>query len=233
VLARKPHAPWYAGGRWVPPGAANDLAALGARAREAKATHLFVSWPEVQMRPGLAFLLLPEFAPPGLSPVAASRDGWAVLYAVGESLGVVLPPWYPEEAEWRSAEAAWLFDPENREALRLAARGRHATGSYARAEVLYRELAARQSDDSRVLVELGKVLLLQGKVRPALRLYETLVARAPDDPDAWRGLAEASFRAGDRRRAAQALEGYLARHPDPEAARVLERLRATEAAPGR
>jgi tetratricopeptide (TPR) repeat protein len=224
VLSRKPHFAWECGGDWESLGKAQELPELLERARETKADYLFFSWPEVMTRPHYGFLLIPEFAPPGLVFLAQSPDGLASLYQVTDSLAT--PDWSPEGLDWRNAEAMAKVQPENLEALRLAGRGRHAAGDLDRAATLYREVLIREPQDIATLVELGKVLLLQGRNDSARRLFGGAIERGHQNPDLWRGIGEAAFREGDLSTAQRALERYLTVRDDPAARILLDQIRA-------
>src|SRR6185295_5868944 len=93
VIARKPHLSYYANARPVAFTALDSLDQLARYAHEQHADYLFVSWPEALLRPPFAFLLVPEFAPPGLELVASGAQSHSVLYRVTPEFGSAMPSW--------------------------------------------------------------------------------------------------------------------------------------------
>ncbi|MEE2778447.1 MAG: tetratricopeptide repeat protein [Acidobacteriota bacterium] len=103
---------------------------------------------------------------------------------------------------------------------RLSDRGEHQG-----ARALF-EAASRWDTSGEAEIDLGQVVLAQGRPREALAHFQAVLEQAPDNPDLQVGLADAWLQLGDETAAESALAAALGRRSDhPGARRALGRLR--------
>jgi len=210
VIARKPHLAYYADATPVAFVALSDLPALARYAHAQHADYLFVSWPEAELRPPFAFLLVPEFAPPGLTPVAAAPSGHMVLYRVHPEFGQVLPVWYPREWEWRAAEGMTRITPSDPEMWLRTAEGRHARRDLAGAtDAIGLALRLRPGWGDAYL-ELGNLEADQGDDAAAIQDFDRAVTGGATSPRLFLSYAVVLHRAGQDARANQMMQRYVA-----------------------
>jgi hypothetical protein len=157
VIARKPHFSYYADAAPIPFAPLDSLEQLARYAHETGANYLFVAWPEALLRPPFAFLLVPEFAPPGLELVAQGAQGHSVLYRVTPEFGTRMPAWYPREWLWRAGEGMTRIAPNDPEAWLAAGEGRHARRDFDGARVAYEVALRLRPRWGRALMDLGNL----------------------------------------------------------------------------
>jgi tetratricopeptide (TPR) repeat protein len=225
VMARKAHFPFSVGGRMVPFPDCHELGELGAAARESGAQFLFFSWPEAGLRPQFEFLMVAEFAPPGLTLAGRSADGLALLYEIDERLGQVVPEWYPEGRAWRNAEGRTRWRSQDLAALLAAAAGRMGEGYLDQADTLLRLARSVAPQDGDVQVGIGQLHSLRNQPQQAREIIEQALAAGYSKPGAWWLLAAAAYDLGDIPAAVSALETYCSLVEDPRALELLESLR--------
>jgi hypothetical protein len=210
LIARKPHMAYYTDAVAIAFQPLDSLEALARYAHAERADYLYISWPEAEMRPLFAFLLVPAFAPAGLDLVAASPNGHAVLYHVRPEFGQVLPAWYPREWEWRSAEGMTRVRPNDPEMWLRTAMGRHARRDYAGAlDAL--GLALRMHPGwGDAYLELANLEAEQGNDGPALEDYDHALAGGATSARLFLAWAVVLQRNGQGERAQAMLQRYVA-----------------------
>jgi len=221
VIARKPHFSYYANAAPIPFAPLDSLEQLARYAHETGANYLFVSWPEALLRPPFAFLLVPEFAPPGLELVATGAQAHAVLYRVTPEFGSAMPAWYPREWQWRAGEGMTRVTPDDPEAWLAAGEGRHARRDFAGARTAYDTALRFRPRWGRALMDLGNLDSDTGDFAAASRHYLAAEAAGVRAPALDRNLGFAYLRLGDVGNARPRLERYLAATGDPSVASLL------------
>ncbi len=230
LIARKPHLSYYAEAEPVPFAPLDSLESLARYAREQHADYLFISWPEALLRPSVAFLLVPEFAPEGLSIVAAGPNGHSALYRIDPTFGERWPEWYPLEWEWRAGEGMIRIAPNDPEYWLAAGEGRHARGEFDAAFEAYDRALQLKPGWDRAFADLGNLFADRGDFVKSAQAYEAALAAGAREPRLFRNLGLAAARNGDFARAEQMLVAYLAQADDPTMAALLEQVRARLAA---
>jgi 4-amino-4-deoxy-L-arabinose transferase-like glycosyltransferase len=234
LLARKPHLSYYAGAEPVAFVALDSLESLVRYVHEQRVDYVFISWPEAQLRPAFAFLLMPEFAPAGLDLVFSQPDHRAALYRVTPAFGSRLPDWYPVEWPWRTAEGMVHVRPDAAEVWLAAGEGRHARKDYDGAFEAFRMALQLKPGWGPALYSLGTLQADRGDFAGAVDSYNAALAAGVTLPQLYRNLGFARLQLGDLAGADQMLTRYLATTDDPRVAQLLARLRAGgAAAPGR
>ncbi len=210
VIARKPHLAYYANATAIEFRPLARLETLAAYAHEQRADYLFVSWPEAELRPPFAFLLVPEFAPPGLDVVSAPPSGHMVLYRVRPEFGRTMPAWYPREWEWRASEGMTRVTPTNPELWLRTAEGRHARRDLAGAtEAVGLALRLRPGWGDAYL-ELGNLEADQGNDAAAVQDYDLALAGGATSPRLYLAYAVVLHRLGQEARAGAMMQRYVA-----------------------
>jgi tetratricopeptide (TPR) repeat protein len=221
LIARKPHMSYYAGAVAVAFVPLENLEALARYAHEERADYLFVSWPEAELRPPFAFLLVPGFAPPGLDLVAAAPSGHAVLYRVRPEFGQTLPAWYPREWEWRAAEGMTHVRPNDPKMWLRTAQGRHARRDYSGAMDAI-DLALRmQPGWGDAYFERGNLEAEQGDDGNAMADFDRALAGGATSPRVYLSYAVVLHHAGQEARANDMLRRYVALTHDTSVLRAL------------
>ncbi len=232
LIARKPHLSYYAHAEPIAFAPLDSLEALARYAKEQHADYLFISWPEALLRPSFAFLLVPEFAPEGLSVVAAGPNGHSALYRIGPTFGDRMPDWYPLEWTWRAGEGMIRIAPNDPEYWLAAGEGRHARREYAAALEAYDQALRLKPGWARAFADLGNLFADQGDFVKAVQAYEAAFNAGSREPRLLRNLGVAAAQAGDFRRSEQVLSAYLSQTNDPAMANFLEQVREQIAASG-
>ena len=225
VIARKPHFSYYANATPIPFVPLDSLEQLARYAHETGANYLFVSWPEALLRPPFAFLLVPEFAPPGLELVASGAQAHSVLYRVTPEFGSAMPAWYPREWQWRAGEGMTRISPNDPEAWLAAGEGRHARRDFEGARTAYDTALRLRPRWGRALMDLGNLDSDTGDFAAASRHYLAAEAAGVRSPALDRNLGFAYVRLGDAASARPRLERYVAATGDPSVATLLARIR--------
>ena len=232
LIARKPHLSYYADADPVPFVFLDSLEALARYAHEQRADYLYASWPEALLRPGFAFLLVPEFAPPGLELVSAGPDGHSALYRIRPEFGQTMPQWYPREWEVRAAEGMTRIAPDQADWWLLAGEGRHMRKDYPGANEAYERALRLHPNWGRAYADLGNLAADQGDFTSARAAYEAALANGENSPALLRNLGIACGKTGDFARAEQMITRYVALTGDPEFVKILASLREQRAKQG-
>ena len=228
IIARKGHVAWHAGLEAVPFPFADDLTALGDYARERGARWLYVSWPEVQMRPRLAFLLDTTAAVPGLTVRAATALHPAVLYEIGPAFGAP-PAWTSNDTllSYHTARAQLMVEGRNLPALYAVAQIEHGRGDLATAGDLLRRYVAQDAENFSVWLLLGDTALRQNDPGTAARSFEQALRLRPESVAARVGMGWATLFAGRERDAAGWWRPVIASTTDPATLQRMASLFAT------
>jgi tetratricopeptide (TPR) repeat protein len=197
VIARKPHLPYLSGVAGLAFPFADSLEDLARFARGQRARWLYVSWPEVQTRPRLSYLLDTAAVVPGLTPRAVSRPHASVLYEIGPRFGE-RPAWMANDTlvTWHLARSQLLVDPDHPEALFAVAM---VEASHRRFDEARRQLerSARLAPTSVApWLLLGEIALRQDDPARAADSYRRALDLDPRNVTAQAGLGWASLLEG-------------------------------------
>jgi tetratricopeptide (TPR) repeat protein len=209
LLARKPHLSYYADAVPVAFVPATNLESLAASAREQHADYLFMSWPEAELRPAFAFLLVPEFAPPGLTLVSAGAQGHATLYRIGPEFGRVLPAWYPREWQWRAAEGMTRVRPNDANLWLATGEGRHSRREFDGAHQAYDRAPLLHPRWAPALLDRANLDADMGRLYEARAGYEAALAAGESEPRLLAAYAITLARLGDQARATEFMRRYV------------------------
>src|SRR5262249_33516779 len=144
VIARKPHVAFHGGVEAVPFPFVDDLPALATYARERHARWLFFSWPELQLRPALGYLLDTSLVVPGLTVRSATPRRPPVLYPIGPAFGTLTPALQdPAQLLYHRALGTLLVDSTDVPSWRLRGRVAFQLGRYEEARVAMAKALAR------------------------------------------------------------------------------------------
>lgn len=113
-------------------------------------------------------------------------------------------------------------DPEDTDALALAARLAHPGGQPEVAVLAYAQLGRLLSEDAGVLVSQARLLVSLGRHAEAVRVGEEAVLRSPEEAEAYQVLGRAHLAAGEL--AAAILRFQQAVHLEPEHGHALNNL---------
>jgi tetratricopeptide (TPR) repeat protein len=216
IIARKGHIAYQAGLEAVPFPFADDLAQLGAYARERGARWLYVSWPEVQLRPRLAFLLDTSATVPGLTARKVTTDHPAVVYEIGPEFGT-LPAWSSNDTllSYHTARAQLMVDGRNLRALYALAQIEHHMDRLDRARVLLEQYVAQDTGYFSAWLLLGDTALRQNDLDTAARSFDLALRLRPESVAARVGMGWVSLAAGRERDAAGYWRPVIASTTDP------------------
>ncbi len=224
IIARKGHIAWYAGLEAVPFPFADSLAQLADYARAQHARWLYVSWPEVQMRPRLAFLLDTTAVVPGLTPRVVTADHPAVVYEIGPDFGR-RPAWINDTLlSYHTARARLMVDGANTRALYALAQIEHAWGHLDRAGPLLRRLVALDPGNFSGWLLLGDTAMRTGDLETAVRAFNAALRLEPGSVAARIGLGWVNLQAGRAREAADWWRPVIANTADPATLERMTRL---------
>lgn len=230
VIARKSHVAFQSGLEAVPFPFVDDVAALGAYAHEEHARWLYVSWPEVQMRPKLAWLLDTTATVPGLTVRAATADHPAVLYEIGPAFGTP-PAWTSNDTllSYHTARAQLMVDGRNLPALYAAAQIEHSRGRFDAAYGLLMQYVAQDQANFSAWLLLGDTALRTNDLEVAARAFDAAMRLRPGSVAARIGMGWTAIAAGREREAAGYWRPVIASTTDPA---TLQRMAALFAALG-
>ncbi len=135
---------------------------------------------------------------------------------------------HERQKEFSDAEAEYkqvlTLDPKSTEAAIGLTNLYMKSNRLGEAEPLLRRLAAERSDDAGIHLQLGRVLVAEGKKDDAIAEFQTALKLAPSDSDAQRELADLYSSAGKNDLAETAYRALVAAQPkDPELHRGLGR----------
>jgi len=210
LIARKPHLAYYANAVPVAFVPAENLEALAAYARTEHADYLFMSWPEAELRPPFAFLLVPAFAPPGLDLVSTEPNGHSTLYRIRPEFGRTLPDWYPREWTWRAAEGMVRVRPNDPDLWLATGEGRHARKDYDGAREAFGMALHMRPDWAAAEFDLANLDADQGRLDDARLGYARALAAGESSPRLLRAYAFVLARLGDRAGALDMMQRYVA-----------------------
>jgi len=229
VIARKPHLSYYANAVPVAFTALDSVEQLARYAHEQRADYLFVSWPEALLRPAFAFLLVPEFAPPGLDLVGVGTQGHSVLYRITPAFGEAMPAWYPRELNWRSGEGMTRIAPNDAAAWLEAGEGRHARDDLDGAQAAYETALRLHPNWGRAYMDLGNLAGDRGDWNAAVRNFLAAERAGEKIATLDRNLGYAYVRLGDAPNARARIARYYAATGDPSVRPLLAQLSQPEA----
>jgi 4-amino-4-deoxy-L-arabinose transferase-like glycosyltransferase len=224
VIARKPHLSYYADAVPVAFVALDSLDQLARYAREQHADYLFVSWPEALLRRPFAFLLVPEFAPPGLELVGVGTARHSVLYRITPAFGTEMPGWYPREWNWRAGEGMTRIAPNDAAAWLEAGEGRHARNDLDGAREAYETALRLRPGWGRAYMDLGNLAGDRGDFEAAVRNFLAAERAGERIPTLDRNLGYAYLRIGDTQNARARIARYYAATGDPSVRPLLAQL---------
>jgi len=216
IIARKGHVAHQAGLEAVPFPFADDIEQLGAYAHEQHARWLYVSWPEVQMRPRLAYLLDTTATVPGLTVRAATSDHPAVLYEIGPAFGTK-PAWTSNDTllSYHTARAQLMVDPRNLPATYALAQIEHSRGRYDVARELLDRYVGQDQDNFSAWLLLGDTALRTNDVSTAAGSFDMALRLKPESVAARIGMGWTMLAAGRDREAAGYWRPVIASTTDP------------------
>ena len=131
------------------------------------------------------------------------------------------------EKAGRHAEAIpWLeqaarLDPELGDARLFLADALRAQGDFARAEAIYREMAASQPGNASLLTWLGEAVSVQGRIEEARRHFEKAIQINPNLFDARMDLGVLLLQSGQEKSALEQFQAADAIKPSPAAKTIL------------
>jgi tetratricopeptide (TPR) repeat protein len=97
IMATKPQIAFQSSAEFTPMPATSSLTDVAERCRSTQTQFLYYSWIELNNRPSFWYLLDPESAVPGLSPIIRVREHPAVLDRIGPEFGA-LPAWLADDS---------------------------------------------------------------------------------------------------------------------------------------
>jgi hypothetical protein len=185
VIARKPHIAFHGGVEAVAFPFADSLPALAAEAKARKVRWLFYSWPEIQLRPALGYLLDTSLAVPGLTVRHATAGRPAVLYEIGPEFGTMTPALTsPETLGYHRARGWLLVDSTDVRAWRARGRVAYAWARYPESRMALAHVLARNPDDAETLILYGETCLRTGDYAAASDAYDHAETLLPGSMEA-------------------------------------------------
>ena len=173
VIARKPHIAFHGGveARSFP--FVDSLPALAQAAKENGARWLFFSWPELQLRPSLGYLLDTSLAVPGLTVRHATAGRPAVLYRIDPGFGTLTPALTdPDTLAYHRARGWLLVDSTEVRSWRIRGRLAFKWGRFAEARTSLAHVLARFPDDGETLLLFGESCLRIGEFAAAAAAFD-------------------------------------------------------------
>ncbi len=173
VIARKPHIAFHGGVEAVAFPFADSLPALAAVAKARNARWLFFSWPEMQMRPKLGYLLDTSLAVPGLTVRHATPGRPAVLYRIGPEFGTLTPALTsPETLGYHYARSRLMVDSTDLRAWRYRGQVAFKWGRFPESQMATAHVLARTPDDTESLILYGETCLRTGDYAAASDAFD-------------------------------------------------------------
>jgi hypothetical protein len=235
VLARKAAVPHFSGARYVPFPKVRDLAQLARAARDARATHVYFSWYEGELRPEFWYLLDSTSHVPGLRPVFTTAHNPSILYEIAPGFGAA-PAWDADTTERRIHELRGcvrvLGEAESYDAQRRL--GIHAAHRMDWGPALdhFGAMTRGRPSRSEGWTLGGYALLGRGQPDQARAWFARALALDAGDALARAGLGLADWRLGRAEAAAAELRPEIARVRDAAVLRGLAAWYGAHADPG-
>ena len=185
VIARKPHIAFHGGVEALSFPFVDSLPALAAAAKEHRARWLFFSWPELQLRPSLGYLLDTSLAVPGLTVRHATSGRPAVLYRIDPGFGTVTPALAsPDTLAYHRARGWLLVDSTEVRSWRIRGRLAFKWGRFAEARSSLAHVLARFPDDGESLLLFGESCLRTGDFPAAGEAFDRAEVLLPGSLEA-------------------------------------------------
>jgi tetratricopeptide (TPR) repeat protein len=216
IIARKGHIAYHAGLEAVAFPFADSLAQLAEVAHAQQARWLYVSWPEVQMRPRLAFLMDTTATVPGLTVRNVTTDHPGVVYEIGPAFGEI-PAWARNDTllSYHTARAQLMVDASNRAALYALAQLEHHWNRMDAALPLLTRYVMIDPGEFSAWLLLGDTALRLNALDTSARAFDTALRLRPESVAARVGLGWAYLQAGREREAAAYWQPVIASTTDP------------------
>jgi hypothetical protein len=225
VISRKAHIAYYGDCEPLAFPFAGDLDGLARYARETHARWLYVSWPEVETRPGFYHLLDTAGVVPGLTARYSSPVRPAVLYEIGPGFGAA-PAWAANDTlralhTLRGRTRVDTSDPKLFKRLGVVA---WMLDHLPEARLALERSLAINPNDAEASSYLGRVTVGLGDYASARTAYGNAMQLAPGDPDPRAGFGLAAFLMGRDREAADAWRPVIPYTTEPRILRAMAQL---------
>jgi len=227
VVARKGATAFYADARAVPFPSLKTLPELADYCRQQKASYLFFSWYEGELRPDFWYLLDTTAVVPGLAIAHVTHDKPSVLYRIGPEFGT-LPAWFadPKVLRHHLARAQIMAVPIPlawSSYLTLGVEAREK-GDYREALRFYSIAAQGKRDYPLTWVLMGEANVYLERLDQARACYERALEIDPRSGSAMFGMGLIALRSGRAQEAADIWRRVLPATTNPTNLKMMAEL---------